>query len=305
MLLDTASLYFRAFFGVPDTKRAPDGTPVHAVRGMLDFVTRLVADHSPDAVVACWDDDWRPAFRVDLVPTYKAHRVAGAAAGAAESAGEPAGAVVEEVPDLLSVQVPFIRAALPAIGVPVIGSPGFEADDVIGTLTSRTTDEVDVVTGDRDLFQLVEDRVRVLYTARGVRRLESVDDAWLLAKYGVTGQQYTDFATLRGDASDGLPGVKGIGEKTAAALLSEHGDLASILAAAADEDTTMRPAVRSALLASGTYIEAAVQVVAVRRDLPIDVPASRPDPVAAQRIAEQLGIERTMGRAAAAVAQLG
>ncbi|MEN0069743.1 MAG: 5'-3' exonuclease, partial [Propionicimonas sp.] len=201
MLLDTASLYFRAFYGVPDSIRAPDGSPVNAVRGLLDFIARFVDQYRPDELACCWDNSWRPAWRVALVPSYKAHRVAYAE--------------VEEVPADLVAQVPRIVQVLAAAGLPVIGADGYEADDVIGTLAHRASGPVDVVTGDRDLFQLVDDtrQARVLYCGRGVANHDRVDDAWLATRYGVTGGGYVDYAVLRGDPSDGLPGVPGIGEK--------------------------------------------------------------------------------------------
>jgi 5'-3' exonuclease len=292
LLLDAASLYFRAFFGVPDTLRAPDGTPVNAVRGLLDFIARLATDREPDRVVACWDNDWRPAFRTDLLPSYKAHRVA-----------EPDPAA-EEVPDLLTPQVPIIAALLPALGVPVCGADGYEADDVIGSLAADAGGAVEIVTGDRDLFQLVDQRVRVLYTARGVGRAEVVDDEWLDAKYGVIGRQYADFATLRGDASDGLPGVRGIGEKTAALLLRQYGDLAGIEAAAADPASSMKPAARRAIAAAGDYLAVAPRVVAVRRDLALAIPASAPDPALLAELGGRYGIDGPIRRAAEALAGL-
>ena len=292
LLLDTASLYFRAFFGVPDSLRAPDGTAVNAVRGLLDFITRLATDREPDRVVACWDNNWRPAFRTELLPAYKAHRVADNDTAA------------EDVPDLLGPQVPIIAALLPALGVPVCGADGYEADDVIGSLASDTTGAVEIVTGDRDLFQLVDQRVRVLYTARGVGRAEVVDDDWLEAKYGVIGRQYADFATLRGDASDGLPGVRGVGEKTAALLLRQYGDLAGIAAAAEDPASSMRPAVRRALAAAADYLAVAPGVVAVRRDLELPVPPSAPDPDLLRELGHRYGIAGPIRRAAEALAGL-
>lgn len=259
MLLDTAALYFRAFYGVPDTVRAPDGTPVNAVRGLLDIIARLVTEFGPTELVACWDDDWRPQWRVDLIPTYKAHRVAQVL-----STGS-----VEEVPDLLTPQVAVIREVLDALGIPVIGAPHHEADDVIGTLASHSAIPVDVVTGDRDLFQLVDDSrgVRVIYTGRGMAHLETLTDAVLEAKCAVTPAQYADFATMRGDASDGLPGVAGVGEKTAVALLSTYGDLDGIVAAAADATSGMAPPVRARILAAADYLAVAPTVVKVVRDL--------------------------------------
>ena len=191
---------------------------------LLDFITRLVETCAPTELVCCWDDDWRPAWRVELVPSYKGHRVA-----------ENAGPDEEAVPDQLSIQVPVIREVLAAAGIPVVGAAGCEADDVIGTLATHSSIPVDIVTGDRDLFQLVDDarRVRVLYTGKGgVGRADVMDEAAVEAKYGIPASRYADFATMRGDTSDGLPGVAGVGDKTAAALVTSYGDLASIRAAA-------------------------------------------------------------------------
>ncbi len=259
MLLDSASLYFRAFFGVPDSLKSPDGTVVNAVRGLLDFVATLSTKYHPEAIVACWDDDWRPAWRVDLLPSYKTHRVLEVVAGDVD---------IEETPDLLSRQVPIIAEALGLVGIPVVGAAGAEADDIIGTLAPAWDGPVDVVTGDRDLFQLVDDAqpVRVLYTARGVGNHDVVDNAWIRAKYAIDAAQYVDFAVMRGDASDGLPGVAGIGEKTAATLLAAHGDLDGILAAAHDPSSDIKPRVRQSLLDSQEYIEVARKVVTVSDD---------------------------------------
>ncbi|MBL1101883.1 5'-3' exonuclease [Streptomyces sp. 205] len=264
MLLDTASLYFRAYFGVPDSVRAPDGTPVNAVRGLLDFIARLVQDHQPDDLVACMDFDWRPGWRVALIPTYKAHRVA-------EEAPEGEGVDEEEVPDTLSPQVPVIDAVLDAVGIARVGAAHYEADDVIGTLAGRATGPVDIVTGDRDLFQLVDDgrQARVLYPVKGVGTLQLVDEAHVREKYGVDGPGYADLALLRGDPSDGLPGVPGIGEKTAAKLLAAHGDLAGIMAAVDDPTSKLTPSQRKRLDEARPYVAVAPKVVRVAHDVPL------------------------------------
>ncbi|SDL74002.1 5'-3' exonuclease [Arthrobacter sp. ov407] len=260
MLLDTASLYFRAFYGVPDTIRRADGTPVNAVRGLLDMIARLTTDYDATHLVACWDDDWRPQWRVDLIPSYKSHRVAEVVAGAPD---------VEVVPDPLEAQIPMIRRVLKLAGIAVVGAAEHEADDVIGTYASHAELPVDVVTGDRDLFQVVDDarRVRVIYTARGMRNLEVLTDAVVVGKYRVLPVQYADYATLRGDASDGLPGVAGIGEKTAASLLGEYGTLDGLLAAASDAGSGLSASVRSKLAAAADYLTVAPAVVKIVRDL--------------------------------------
>ncbi|GAA1833124.1 5'-3' exonuclease [Agromyces salentinus] len=260
MLLDTASLYFRAFYGVPDSLKAADGTPVNAVRGLLDIISRLVTDYEPTQLVACWDDDWRPEWRVELIPSYKAHRVVEVVAS---------GPDVEETPDPLVVQVPLIREVLGILGIPIVGAARHEADDVIGSLATQATVPVDVVTGDRDLFQLVDDArgVRVIYTARGMSKLEVLTDASVVGRYGVLPQQYADFAALRGDASDGLPGVKGIGEKTAANLLRDFVDLDGIRAAAADPSVPLSATMRARIADAAAYLDVAPKVVEVVRDL--------------------------------------
>lgn len=296
MLLDTASLYFRAYFGVPETMKAPDGTPVNAVRGLVDFIARLVADHRPDALVACWDDDWRPQFRVDAIPSYKAHRVAEFVAGEAPDE--------EEVPDTLAPQVPVIEDVLAAFGIARVGSPGFEADDVIGTLATAATTPVDIVTGDRDLFQLVDDKhgVRVLYPVKGVGVVDVIDEATVQARYGVPAASYADFATLRGDASDGLPGVKGVGEKTAAQLIAEFGDLDGVRRAAEDPASSLTPARRRNLIAAADYLDVAPGVVAVVKDVPVPadlvtaLPRAPHDPDALDALTARWGLGSSVQR---------
>ncbi|MGV9339328.1 5'-3' exonuclease [Streptomyces sp. NPDC003688] len=294
MLLDTASLYFRAYFGVPDSVRAPDGTPVNAVRGLLDFIDRLVKDHHPDRLVACMDADWRPAWRVELIPSYKAHRVA---------EEQPSGPDTEEVPDTLTPQVPVIEQVLDALGIARVGVPGYEADDVIGTFTARADGPVDIVTGDRDLYQLVDDArdIRVLYPVKGVGTLQLTDEAVLREKYGVDGRGYADLALLRGDPSDGLPGVPGVGEKTAAKLLAEYGDLAGIVAAAEDPASRITPAQRRRLTEARGYLEVAPKVVRVAGDVPLPavdtaLPRTPRDPVALEALATRWGLGGSLQR---------
>ncbi len=299
MLLDTASLYFRAFYGVPDKVKAPDGSPINAARGLLDMIAKLVTAYEPTHVVACWDDDWRPQWRVDLIPSYKAHRVVETVAD---------GADVEEVPDPLEAQIPLIREELTALGIPIIGVAEHEADDVIGTLATKSRIPVDIVTGDRDLFQLIDDArdVRVIYTARGMSNLETVTESGVVTKYGVLPQQYADFATMRGDASDGLPGVAGVGEKTAATLLKGHGSLTGIRSAAADA-TGMSAGVAAKITSASDYLDVAPTVVLVARDLPVEAPTAplrALDPAehdAATALAERWNLGSSMARAIAAL----
>ena len=299
LLLDSASLYFRAYFGVPGSVRAPDGAPVNAVRGLLDTLARLVVAHRPTRLVAAWDEDWRPAFRVAAISSYKAHRVAAAADA---DAGSAAG-WVEDVPPDLVTQVPVIVDMLAALGIARVGAAGFEADDVLGTLVAREVarpaaerDPVLVVTGDRDLFQLVDDGtgVRVLYPTKDGMLV--VDQAVLRERYAVaSGPAYADMAVLRGDPSDGLPGVRGIGEKTAAALIGRYGDLAGVLAARDRGDPALTATQRRALTEAADYLAVAPTVVQVARDAPVGevddrLPVVPADPETLVALAQQWGL---------------
>ena len=213
MLLDTASLYYRAFYGMPDTVTAPDGTPVNAIRGLLDAIARLVRASAR----AGWWPAWTPT--------------GGRPSGSRRSPvqGPPAGRRRRRgVPPGLAVQIPLIAEVLTRPGWPWPGRPATRPTTSSATLAARATRPVDVVTGDRDLFQLVDDArgVRVLYTVRGLINLEVIDEAAVSAKkYDIPGRAYADFAALRGDPSDGLPGVPGVGEKTAAALIRTFGSI--------------------------------------------------------------------------------
>ncbi|EAP99080.1 putative 5'-3' exonuclease [Janibacter sp. HTCC2649] len=303
LLLDSASLYFRAFFGVPDQRSSSDEPPTNALRGFLDMIATLTTAHQPTHLVACWDNDWRPQFRVDLIPSYKAHRVGepvgsaknsvNVAAGAVPDQAHPASAdtAIEELPDDLSPQVPLIADALAALGIARLGADGFEADDVIGTLVERHRGSmaIDVVTGDRDLLQLIDDAnsVRVLYTGKGgVREPDQGTQAYLQEKYAVpNGDAYLDMSILRGDTSDGLPGVKGIGDKTAAQLIAAYGSLEGLRKAVADGDPAIKGARRANLEAAAAYLDVAPRVVRVARDAPVaDTDISLPTKVADTRL---------------------
>lgn len=290
MVFDTSYLYYRAFFGVPSHMRAPDGTPVNAIRGLLDSITRLVEQYSPDRIACAWDDDWRPAWRTELVPSYKAHRV---------EAVVSEGVDQEETPDDLGVQVPLIRALLEATGMPVIGVADHEADDVLGSLAAQHDGRSLVVTGDRDLFQLVDEDTSVIWVGQGVAKHVVVDAAWLHAKYGVFPDRYVDFSVLRGDPSDGLPGVKGVGEKSAARLTEAFGSLEELVTAALDGSGGITPSIRSGIVDSAEYILRAEAVVAVVLDLPIVLPPLlplEPDTDRVAQLADRLGLAGPIGR---------
>jgi 5'-3' exonuclease len=294
MLLDTASLYYRAFYGMPETVTAPDGTPVNAIRGLLDAMARLVRDHRPARLVACLDADWRPAFRTDAIPGYKQHR--------AEDDGS------EQTPPGLAVQIPLITQVLIASGIALAEADGYEADDVIATLATSATQPVDVVTGDRDLFQLVDDQrqVRVLYTVKGLGRLEPVTEADVAKKYDIPGDRYADFAVLRGDPSDGLPGVPGVGEKTAAALIRTFGDLVSLKGALDKGHGGFPPGARKKLEAARGYLDIAPAVVRTATDVPLpdDIDGTLPavpDGPLLDEIGDSLGLGSSLTRFRATV----
>lgn len=292
LLLDTASLYFRAFYAVPETITAADGTPVNALRGLTDMIARLLRDRRPTGLVACMDAGWRPAFRVAALSSYKAHRLS------------PEGG--EQTPPALQAQVPLIDRMLDAVGIARVGVTGYEADDVIGTLATRAAGPVDVVTGDRDLFQLVDDvkPVRVLYTLKGIAQLEVVDEKRVRERYGIPPYAYADYALLRGDPSDGLPGVAGVGAKTAATLVSEFGTLEKILAAVDGE--AIPPRTRAKLQAAREYLAAAPIVVRVVREVPLPsydegIPAGPSDPAEVAVLREHWNCDGPLERLLAAL----
>lgn len=305
LLLDGASMWFRSYFGVPSSITAPDGRPVNALRGFIDSVATLITRERPDRLVVCLDLDWRPQFRVDLIPSYKAHRVA---AEVDDTGGD---ADVEEVPDDLSPQVEMILAVLDAFGIATAGAVGFEADDVLGTLAAaESQDAVVVVSGDRDLLQLVADDpvpVRVLYIGRGLSKATMFGPAEVAERYGVpadrAGAAYAELALLRGDPSDGLPGVPGVGEKTAAAMLTQYGSLDNIMVAAHDPESALPRAFRAKILAAVDYIAAAGPVVRVARDTPVGLsgtddrlPLVAADPDRVAQLSREFGISSSIAR---------
>jgi 5'-3' exonuclease len=295
MLLDTSSLFFRAFYGVPETMTAPDGMPVNAVRGLLDMIARLVRARRPERLVACLDVDWRPAFRVAAIPSYKAQRA------------NPDGS--EQVPAALAVQVPVALQVLDAAGVATAGAAGYEADDIMGTLAAAADQPVEVVTGDRDMFQVVDDarHVRVDYVARGLANLEVVDEAAVTAKYGIPGRSYAAFAALRGDPSDGLPGVPGVGEKTAAALIRSFGSVPAILAAVDAGHGGFPPGSRAKIVAARPYLEACLPVVSVATDAPVApaggwLPSVPAEPTRVAELDQRYGLDSSLARMLSALA---
>src|SRR6202012_4300872 len=302
-LLDGARMWFRSYFGVPSSITAPDGRPVNAVRGFIDSMAVVITQQRPTRLAVCLDLDWRPQFRVDLIPSYKAHRVA-----EEEPQGEPD---VEEVPDDLSPQVDMIMELLDAFGIATAGAEGFGADAVLGTLAAQERKApVVVVSGDRDLLQVVTDdpvAVRVLYLGRGLAKATLFGPVEVAEQYGVpehrAGPAYAELALLRGDPSDGLPGVPGVGEKTAATLLAQHGSLEQILAAAHDPKSKMAKGVRTKLLGATDYIDAAERVVRVATDAPVtlstatdELPLVAADPQGTAKLATELGIGSSISR---------
>ncbi|MGD1052999.1 MAG: 5'-3' exonuclease [Candidatus Dormibacteria bacterium] len=279
LLIDGSSMIFRAFYGVPASVRGPDGQPINAVRGFLDALARLVTQRRPSRLAVASDRDWRPDWRVALIPSYKAHRVA------------------EPMPPDLAPQMDVIAEILRAIGVDQVGVADHEAEDVIATWSALTAGTVEVVSGDRDLFALVEDpRVRVLYPEKG--GLAVVDEAEVTRRYGVPGRRYADFAVLRGDPSDGLPGLRGVGPAKAAELIRRHGGVAEIV-----RDARLDEADRD-------YLVRAIRVVEPVLHLPIMLPEGRrdrypADPVTVAALAARHGVRGACDRLVAVLAAMG
>lgn len=257
MLLDSASLWYRAYFGMPETLVAPDGTPVNAVRGFLDMSAKLIGQYKPTRLVACIEGDWRPTWRVALFPEYKANRVD-------EEGGE-------EEPDTLAPQIPILLDVIDAFGITVIGIDDYEADDVMASLAVQEKGPIRIVTGDRDLFQMVDDArdVKVVYLAKGLSQHDLVNRKWIADRYQIPGDRYDLFAMFRGDPSDGLPGVRGIGEKGAALIANNFDSPESALQGAIDEHPSLSPNLRKKIVEGADYLAIAPTLVRCVRDLPL------------------------------------
>ncbi len=266
LLLDSSSLMFRAFFALPASITDGKGQAVNALHGYLDMCANLIRSREPDECVHCYDDDWRPAPRVAAYDGYKSTR-----------APDPEG---------LPEQFVILREILDALGMSQAEAPGWEAEDAIGTLCARAgaRDRLDIVTGDRDLIQLVRDPVvRVLFTRRGVSELDVFDEEAVLSKYGVPASRYAEFAILRGDPSDALPGVPGVGEKTARELVNTYSSLEALVADASADRRTGKPlrrspALRTRIRDAADYLATMREVVPIRTDLEVNLWAEKGDP---------------------------
>ena len=295
MLLDSASLWYRAYYGMPDTLLAPDGTPVNAIRGYLDMTARLVGIYKPDRLVACLDGDWRPSWRVDIFPEYKANRL--------EEDSE------EEVePETLTPQIPILLNILDLFGIPVVGVDDYEADDVMATYAEIEPGPIRIVTGDRDLFQMVDDKrdIKVVYLAKGISQHDLVDIKYVSDKYAIPGDRYDLFAMFRGDPSDGLPGVKGIGEKGAAVIANSFATVEEALAAAHEAHVSLPPALAKKIIAGSDYLSIAPKLVRVARDAPLPkvdlaMPKAPADLSKLYQMKDQYGLGASIDRLIAAL----
>jgi 5'-3' exonuclease len=258
MLLDSASLWYRAYYGMPDTLLSPTGMPVNAIRGYLDMTARLISMYSPNRIVACIEGDWRPSWRVDLFPAYKANRL--------EDDSE-----VEEEPETLTPQIPVLLDLLDAFGIPMVGVDDYEADDVMATFAVREKGPIRIVTGDRDLFQLVDDKrdIKVVYLAKGISQHDLVDISWVANRYGIPGDRYALFAMFRGDPSDGLPGVRGIGEKGAALIANNFASVDEALTGAKTGHEVLSASLAKKIIEGTEYLKIAPTLVNCARDVAI------------------------------------
>ena len=257
MLLDSASLWYRAYFGMPDTLVSPTGQPVNAIRGYLDMTSRLLVKYQPNRIVACLEGDWRPSWRVELFPDYKLNRLD-------EEGGE-------EEPDTLGPQIPILLDVLDALGIPLLGVDDYEADDLMATFSVKQPGPIRIVTGDRDLFQLADDKrdVKIVYLAKGISNHDLVDLKWIQDKYQIPGDRYALFAMIRGDSSDGLPGIRGIGEKGAMLIANLFKTLPEVMQAAANSDERLSVNIRKKLLESSQYAAIAPKLVGCALDVAI------------------------------------
>ncbi len=289
MLLDSASLWYRAYFGMPDTLVSPSGLQVNAIRGYLDMTSKLINLYKPNRIVACLEGDWRPSWRVELFPDYKMNRL--------DESGE------EEEPDTLSPQIPILLDLLEALGIPMVGVDDYEADDLMATFAVNQPGPVRIVTGDRDLFQLVDDKrdVKVVYLAKGIANHDLIDLKWIEQKYEIPGDRYGLFAMIRGDASDGLPGIKGIGEKGAASIARQFTNLDEVMKAAINDDERLTTNIRKKLLESAEYAKIAPKLVGCATDvsipkMKIDLPIRPLDSKKIQDMKEEFGLGTSVDR---------
>ena len=289
MLLDSASLWYRAYFGMPDTLVSPSGLQVNAIRGYLDMTSKLINLYKPNRIVACLEGDWRPSWRVELFPDYKMNRL--------DESGE------EEEPDTLSPQIPILLDLLEALGFPMLGVDDYEADDLMATFAVNQPGPIRIVTGDRDLFQLVDDKrdVKVVYLAKGIANHDLVDLKWIEQKYEIPGDRYGLFAMIRGDASDGLPGIKGIGEKGAASIAKQFTNLDEVMKAATNDDERLTTNIRKKLLESAEYAKIAPKLVGCATDvsipeMKIDLPNKPLDSKKIQDLKEEFGLGTSIDR---------
>lgn len=290
MLLDSASLWYRAYYGMPDTLLSPTGMPVNAIRGYLDMTARLISMYSPNRIVACIEGDWRPSWRVDLFPAYKANRL--------EDESD-----VEEEPETLTPQIPVLLDLLDAFGIPMVGVDDYEADDVMATFAVREKGPIRIVTGDRDLFQLVDDKrdVKVVYLAKGISQHDLVDISWVANKYGIPGDRYALFAMFRGDPSDGLPGVRGIGEKGAALIANNFASVDDALAGAKAGHDVLSASLARKIVEGADYLKIAPTLVNCARDvaipsMKIDIPTKPEDFSEIYAIKDEYGLGASVDR---------
>jgi 5'-3' exonuclease len=274
---------------MPDTLVSPSGLQVNAIRGYLDMTSKLINLYKPNRIVACLEGDWRPSWRVELFPDYKMNRL--------DESGE------EEEPDTLSPQIPILLDLLEALGFPMLGVDDYEADDLMATLAVNQPGPVRIVTGDRDLFQLVDDKrdVKVVYLAKGIANHDLVDLKWIEQKYEIPGDRYGLFAMIRGDASDGLPGIKGIGEKGAASIAKQFTNLHEVMKAAINDDERLTANIRKKLLENAEYAKIAPKLVGCATDvsipeMKIDLPNKPLDTQKIQDIKEEFGLGTSVDR---------
>ncbi|HEY8058036.1 MAG TPA: 5'-3' exonuclease H3TH domain-containing protein, partial [Acidimicrobiales bacterium] len=250
MLVDGNSLTYRAFFALPTDMATASGQVTNAVFGFTSMMINLIRDHQPTNVVVAFDRP-EPTFRHDRIATYKGNR--------------------DTAPDILRQQMGLVRQVLEALRIPILEAAGYEADDILATLATRARDAGDqvlIVTGDRDTYQLVEDPlIRVIYNKRGVSDYADYDEAGIKERTGVAPTDYVIYAALRGDPSDNLPGVPGVGEKTAAKLVNTYGDLDGIFAHLDDQT----PKLRQNLAENEEQARLNAEVMVLLRDVPLEV----------------------------------
>ncbi len=250
ILIDGHSIAFRAFYALPETLVTKDGFPTNVIHGFLMMLSKLVKDYEPEQIIVTWDIS-KTTFRSEIFPDYKANRTSS--------------------PEIFKVQIKSLQQLLKNFNIPQVTAEGFEADDVLGSLAfkfNKENKEVHILTGDRDSFQLINNSTKILFTRKGISNIEVFDQSFFEESFQISTEQYIEYLALKGDPSDNIPGVPGIGEKTAKSLLIKYKTISNIL----DNVESLSPKIRDSLIQNKELLELSRKLATIKKDLKLELP---------------------------------